>query len=88
MAEWTLHFKYALSMTAIIDNFIRGCSDKRPFTVYCKATILNRETLMLAGTSLKVKILTFLLMLASPNCSFTFKTKCFWITYYFDKGLS
>ena len=27
-------------------------------------------------------------MLAPPNCSFTFKAKCFWIAYSFDKGLS
>ena len=59
MAERTLYFKYALSMAATIDNSIWGCSDKRPFTVYYKATILDRETLMLAVTSLKVKFLAF-----------------------------
>jgi len=42
MTEWVLYFKYTLAMVATIDYSIRGCSDKRPFAIDNKPTVLDR----------------------------------------------
>jgi len=54
MTEWVLYFKYTLAMAAAIDNSVRGCSDKRPFTIDNKLTVLHREIIVLTATNLKV----------------------------------